>query len=58
MQMLEFHTCGIHIRSLGLMEPNGDIMLSVATRTIEQQGELVVLGLGSDLVADSDLNDE
>lgn len=33
-------------------------MLSVATRTIEQQGELVVLGLGSDLVADSDLNDE
>jgi anthranilate/para-aminobenzoate synthase component I len=57
-QMLESDARGIYTGSLGLMEPNGDMTFSVAIRTIEQCGEQVVLGLGSGLVADSDLQDE
>lgn len=57
-QMLESDTRGVYTGSLGLMEPSGDMTFSVAIRTIEQRGEQVVLGLGSGLVADSDLQDE
>jgi len=57
-QMLESDARGIYTGSLGLMEPNGDMTFSVAIRPIEQCGEQVVLGLGSGLVADSDLQDE
>lgn len=57
-QMLESDARGIYTGSLGLMEPNGDMTFSVAIRTIERRGESVVLGLGSGLVADSDLRDE
>ena len=56
--MLESDARGIYTGSLGLMEPSGDMTFSVAIRTIEQRGEHVVLGLGSGLVADSDLQDE
>lgn len=57
-QILESDARGIYTGSLGLMEPSGDMTFSVAIRTIEQRGEQVVLGLGSGLVADSDLQDE
>ena len=57
-QELEADQRGIYTGSLGLIEPDGDLTLSVAIRTIEQQASNLVLGLGSGLVADSVLLDE
>lgn len=57
-QELEADQRGIYTGSLGLIEPDGDLTLSVAIRTIEQQASNLVLGLGSGLVADSVLQDE
>ena len=49
--------CSLAARSTGLLEPDGGLTLSVAIRTIEQQASNLVLGLGSELVADSVLRD-
>lgn len=57
-QQLEANQRGVYTGSLGLIEPDGDLTLSVAIRTIEQTDTTVVLGLGSGLVADSVLDDE
>ncbi len=57
-QQLEADQRGVYTGSLGLIEPSGDLTLSVAIRTIEQTATSVVLGLGSGLVADSVLDDE
>lgn len=42
----------------GLIEPDDDLALLVAMRTIEQKASNLVLGLGSGLVSDSVLQDE
>jgi anthranilate/para-aminobenzoate synthase component I len=57
-QQLEADKRGVYTGSLGLIEPSGDLTLSVAIRTIEQTDTSVVLGLGSGLVADSVLDGE
>ena len=44
-------------RGTGMIEPDGDLTVSVAIRAIEQQASYLVLGLGSGLVADSVLQD-
>ena len=49
--------CSLAARSTGLIEPDGDLTLSVAIRAIEQQVSNLVLGLGSGLVPDSVLQD-
>ena len=50
--------CSLAAGSTGLIEPDGDLTLSVAIRTIEQQASNLVLGLRSGLVAHSALQDE
>lgn len=57
-QDLEADARGLYTGSLGLLEPSGDFTWSVAIRTLEVDGESVTLGLGSGLVADSDLESE
>ena len=57
-QQLESDPRGLYTGSLGYLEPNGDLTLSVAIRTLELHGQQAVLGLGSGLVADSELDAE
>lgn len=57
-QDLEADPRGVYTGSLGLIEPNGDFTWSVAIRTLEVEGSQVTLGLGSGLVADSELESE
>lgn len=49
--------CSLAAGSTGLIEPDGDLTLSLPIRAIEQQASNLVLGLGSGLVADSVLQD-
>lgn len=57
-QSLEADARGLYTGSLGYLEPNGDLTLSVAIRTLELERGQATLGLGSGLVADSDLQAE
>ena len=57
-QSLEADARGLYTGSLGYLEPTGDLTLSVAIRTIELESGRATLGLGSGLVADSDLQAE
>ena len=43
---------------IGLIEPDDDLALLVAIRTIEQKASNLILGLRSGLVSDSVLQDE
>lgn len=51
---LETTSRGIYCGSLGLFFPNGDFVCNVAIRTLEINGNVVTLGIGSGIVADSD----
>lgn len=57
-QSLEADARGLYTGSLGYLEPNGDLTLSVAIRTLELERGQATLGLGSGLVADSELDAE
>lgn len=57
-QALEDDARGLYTGSLGYLEPTGDLTLSVAIRTLELEGGQATLGLGSGLVADSELQAE
>ncbi len=45
---------GIYCGSIGLFFPGGDFVASVAIRTLEIQGNVATLGIGSGIVADSE----
>ena len=57
-QQLETTPRGIYTGSLGLLQPSGDFTFSVAIRTLDQRADAVSLGLGSGVVADSDIESE
>jgi len=57
-QTLETNARGLYTGSLGYLQPNGDLTLSVAIRTLELENGRATLGLGSGLVADSSLEAE
>lgn len=45
---------GIYCGSVGLFYPGGDFVCNVAIRTLEINGSIATLGIGSGIVADSD----
>ncbi|MFQ3549604.1 MAG: aminodeoxychorismate synthase component I [Armatimonadota bacterium] len=50
---LEIDSRGIYCGSIGMIEPNGNMLFNVAIRTIFQKGIYCELGIGSGIVADS-----
>jgi len=51
---LEHEARGVYCGAIGLFRPGGDCLLSVAIRTIVQEGDQCELGVGGGIVADSD----
>ncbi len=50
---LEHSPRGIYCGTIGLFMPGGDFVCSVAIRTLEIQGNIATLGIGSGIVVDS-----
>ncbi|MBL0063023.1 MAG: chorismate-binding protein [bacterium] len=53
-QEIEPTARGIYCGSIGLFYPGGDFVCNVAIRTLEINGSIATLGIGSGIVADSD----
>jgi len=49
---------GLYTGSIGRLDPNGDAMFNVAIRTLEVGEGQAVMGLGSGIVADSEVGEE
>ncbi len=49
---------GIYTGSIGFIEPNGDLSLNIAIRTIVNAGSRIGFGVGGGIVADSDVRNE